>query len=437
MFRSRFSVPAFLWSAALVLLAANTMPLQAVAENADPVLAPAVECTPRGGVPNVTAKLKTGKEVKVGYLGGSITAAPGWRVKSLKWLQEQYPQAKLSEIHAAIGGTGSDLGVFRLQRDVLVHKPDLLFVEFAVNDAGATVEQVQRCMEGIVRQTWQANPSTDICFVYTFSEPLLKDLKDGKFPRSTTAMEGVAQHYSIPSIHMGLEAVKLEKEGKLLIKSDKPAGDSTGPMIFSNDGVHPFVETGHELYAQAIARSFPKLTTVGKAVPHELIKPLREDNWEKAKLLPITESMLTGKWSKLDFATDPVAKNYSQRMDVLWKAEEPGASLQFTINGSVAAIYDLVGPDGGRLNIEVDGEAKTPQNRIDSYCTYHRLSKTNVLHVATDGKHTIKLTLSPDKLDKSSILFEKNRPDLEKNPAKYAPHVWYAGGVMILGDLVE
>ena len=72
------------------------------AETALP-LRPAVECTVRGGLPNVLAKWKTGKEVRIGYLGGSITAAPGWRVKSLKWLQEQYPAAKISEINAAIG----------------------------------------------------------------------------------------------------------------------------------------------------------------------------------------------------------------------------------------------------------------------------------------------------------------------------------------------
>jgi len=148
----------------------------------------------RGGLPNVLAKLKAGKEVRVGYLGGSITAAPGWRVKSLKWLQEQYPAAKLSEINAAIGGTGSDLGVFRAQHDVLQFKPDLLFVEFAVNDGGTGPEQIQRCMEGIVRQTWRVDSTTDICFVYTLSLPYLADLKAGNDSRSATAMEAVADH---------------------------------------------------------------------------------------------------------------------------------------------------------------------------------------------------------------------------------------------------
>src|SRR5687768_16275009 len=68
------------------------------------------ELNARGGLPNVAAKLSKGGDVRVAYLGGSITAAPGWRVLSLKWLQAKYPQAKLSEIHAAISGTGSEFG---------------------------------------------------------------------------------------------------------------------------------------------------------------------------------------------------------------------------------------------------------------------------------------------------------------------------------------
>ena len=92
----------------------------------------------RDGLANVFWKLEAGKEVRIGYLGGSITAQAGWRPKTLKWFQEQYPNATISEINAAIGGTGSDLGVFRLRHDVLRHKPDLLFVEFAVNDGGVS-----------------------------------------------------------------------------------------------------------------------------------------------------------------------------------------------------------------------------------------------------------------------------------------------------------
>lgn len=116
----------------------------------------------RDGLPNFFSKIKQGGEVKVAYFGGSITAANGWRVYTREWLSERFPNSKFTEIDAAIGGTGSDLGVYRLARDVLQYQPDLMFVEFSVNDGGATPENIWKAMEGIVRQTWSRLPHCEI-----------------------------------------------------------------------------------------------------------------------------------------------------------------------------------------------------------------------------------------------------------------------------------
>jgi len=71
----------------------------------------------RKGLPNFFAKVNAGKPVTIAYLGGSITAAQGgWREQSLAWLQQQFPQANIKHINAGVGGTGSDLGVFRVKK---------------------------------------------------------------------------------------------------------------------------------------------------------------------------------------------------------------------------------------------------------------------------------------------------------------------------------
>src|SRR5882757_3410631 len=192
-----------------LLLVTLLAPLQ------DPPIVPVQECRPRAGLPNFLAKAATsGADVKVAYFGGSITAQNGWRPKTLAYFQKTWPGAKFSEINAAIGGTGSDLGVFRLAQDVLVKKPDLIFVEFAVNDGGAGPDQIRRCMEGIVRQTWRTLPDCDLCFVYTLTEALAKPMLEGSFPRAAATMEGVADRYGIPSIHMAVDVARLAKEGK-------------------------------------------------------------------------------------------------------------------------------------------------------------------------------------------------------------------------------
>ena len=398
----------------------------------------AAECRARDGLPNFLARAAAGGELRVGYLGGSITAAAGWRPKSLAWFQAEYPAAKFSEINAAIGGTGSDLGVFRVGQDVLQHKPDLLFVEFAVNDGGAAPERIHQAMEGIVRQTWRANPATDICFVYTVSEPFLKDLQAGRCSRAATAMEQIADHYGIPSIHLGLEAARMVTAGRLVFKGEKPTTPPApgAPMIFSTDGVHPLPETGHELYLQTIQRAWPVLRAASKrAAPHSLPDPFRADNWEQAKIVPFTPAMLTGAWKKLDPAVDARAKSFVSRMPEMWQATAPGAALSFAFRGRAASIYDLLGPDGGLVEVKVDDRPPRSVARIDGYCTYHRIAKLDLGSDFGDGVHRVTVTLQPDAPDKAKILFERNRGDLEKDPARYASNTWYAASILLLGDL--
>lgn len=397
----------------------------------------AVECHPRSGLPNFRTKVEAGKTVKIAYLGGSITAAPGWRVQSREWLAREYPQAKFEGIDAAIGGTGSDLGVFRLQNDVLRHRPDLLFVEFAVNDAGASPEQIQKAMEGIVRQTWKADSHIDIAFVYTLSEPMLPQLRSGKMPRSASAMEELADRYQIPSIHFGVKVVQMEIAGELVFKAPKPANlNEAKPLVFSTDGVHPHVETGHKLYTEAITRSWPSIWEAGnKPITHTLGEPLRNDNWERAQQVAITPEMLRGNWKKLA-ADDTMAKRFARNMPDLYQAQEPNAMLVFAFEGTTAAIFDLVGPDGGRLNVQLDDRKPASQNRFDAYCTYHRLSKLAVANELPSGRHTVRITLTPEKFDKRNILFEHNRADIDQHPEKYAPQTWLVGSLLVIGDVV-
>ncbi len=404
-------------------------------------LVAAQELHARAGLPNFFAKAsKPGADLKIGYLGGSITAQPGWRVKSLAFLKQQYPQAKLSEINAAIGGTGSDLGVFRVQQDVLDQKPGLMFVEFATNDGGASPEQITRCMEGIVRQTWRTLPECDICFVYTITEALSGPMLEGKFARSASVMESVADHYGIPTIHFGLEVAKLAKTGKLLWKAKLPKTEdekkSVGDkFVFAPDGVHPHVETGHELYLQAIERSWPGIHDASKAVvAHALIAPLRTDNYEQAKLVSLGEASLSAGFTKLDPAKDEMAKRFS-RLKSLYTASKPGETIRFKFKGTRASLYDLVGPDCGQVIVTIDNEKPRIVPRFDAYCTYHRLSTLTIGSDLKDELHTVTIEIHPDQPDKATIL-AKNGNKIDK-PERFDGTAIYPGAILLVGQIVE
>lgn len=430
----------------ILTLAASTVSL--LAAPAFP-LRDAVEFTARGGIPNFLAKVKAGNEVRIAYLGGSITAQNGWRPLTLNWFREQFPEATIEQIHAAIGGTGSDLGVFRLRKDVLDKGPDLLFVEFAVNDGGAAPERIVKSMEGIVRQAWASDPELDICFVYTATEGMLGDLQGGKFPRAASVMEGIADHYGIPSIHMCLQAARMVPEGKVVFKAQKSpeerrAAMAEGVYYFSGDGVHPYDDSGHILYLEAVARSMPAIFPAGAPGRHELPAALDERNWEAARMVPFGEATLSPEWRLLDPEEHDQAKRFRNNLPQLWLAETPGASASFRVKGSTVRIFDLVGPTCGSLEITVNGESRGVRNRFDAYCTYYRLQQLGVVDgLDPEQVHTVTLTIREEEPDKRRILQGRAGPNaqvLELDDDAFAKRFggrqWFAGYIMYLGEFV-
>lgn len=390
----------------------------------------------RGGIGNALLRLKEGQPLKVAYFGGSITAASGWRVQTLEWLRKEFPQSRFDEINAAIGGTGSDLGAFRVGWDVLRHKPDLLFVEFAVNDGGAQPEQIWRAMEGIVRQAWTDNSRTDICFVYTFRTGYEQDLGNGNCPRAASAMELLADHYEIPSINVALKVVELQKAGKLIYQSEQPTDADV--IRFSQDGVHPLTE-GHQVYTDVITSAIRQMAD-SKPVDHspKLVKSFVEDHWQAARMIPVNASMLSGEWKQLSPDVG-LGKVFGERMGTLWEASKPGSRLTFDVRGSIVRVYDLLAPDGGQVTITVDNKARPkPVPRFDSYCTYPRIATLNVAEGLTaDEEHSVVIEIHPDQPDRSPVAFRLKNPDVELKEPKYQGTYFRVSHILVLGDVVD
>ncbi|WP_437185983.1 SGNH/GDSL hydrolase family protein [Planctomicrobium sp. SH668] len=392
--------------------------------------------TPRKGLGNFFAKLRAGGPVKVGFLGGSITAAEGWRVQLQSWLNTEWPNAQIVEINGAIGGTGSDLGVFRLQHDILRYEPDLLFVEFAVNDGGASPEQIWRAMEGIVRQTWKKSPETDLCFVYTFRTGYEDAYREGGAPRSTSAMEQLAEHYGIPSIDFAKRIVALQSDQKLVFAA--PEAPTDGKIHFSTDGVHP-LDAGHQIYADLVREAFELWEPKHEPFSHEssLQLPFIQDNWEQAKMVPVTTEMMTGDWVELPVDAE-LTRYFANRTGPLWEASEPGSRLEFQFRGSTCMLYDILAPDGGQLIITVDGITQpTPVPRFDSFCTYSRIATLPIAHgLQQDAVHTVTVEIHPEQPDRSPVAFRLKDPENELKQPKYQGTSVRVGQVLILGDLV-
>jgi len=413
------------------------------------------EYTVRGGLPNFYQKINEGKHLKIAYFGGSITAQNGWRPQTLQYFRQQFPNARFEEIHAAIGGTGSKLGAFRIEHDVISRKPDLVFVEFAVNDSKSSPVEIRRSMEGIVRHIWRVLPETDICFVYTVTKRDMEHLLKGDMKRSTSVMEDIADHYSIPSVNMGFDVVKLAKENKLIMSADsrgmtKVSGKDLnikadvpmtkdGKIPFSKDGVHPYENTGHVLYTNVMKRALPEFAKAGKPGPHtaNLPAPVVKDNYEFTRVISPDDPgvRITGKAAKLA-EDNPIAKRFENRVPAVWKLE-PGAEISFRFKGSHAILYNLIGPGCGIAEITVDKRKPKTVRFFDRYCTYYRIATMPLVFSAKTGEHTVRIKIVDGSFDKRSNLFKHNQADFDKNPKKYEGKDAYIGAIFLVGDLVK
>jgi lysophospholipase L1-like esterase len=387
----------------------------------------------RKGLPNFFAKAFQGDSIKVAYLGGSITAQEGWRVYSLKWMKEQFPKAIFTQVNAAIGGTGSDFGVFRLQDHVLQYKPDLVFVEFAVNDGNTSSSKIVRSMEGIVRQILQQNPYTDICFVYTIKADYLETEQKGILPNSAINMEKVADHYGIPSINFGFEVADMVSNKQLIMSAGSKEVD--GIKVFSPDGVHPYPETGHIIYHNIWKRSFESMIPTKSVLQkHKLPKPLVEDYFANTQMVDVKNVQLSANWELLNLKEKSPFSGFGNYLQFIGKASQSGETLSVHFKGRAIGAYDVMGPDAGRVIVEVDGKVKDTIYRFDAYCTYRRMNYF-VIDGLKNKKHKIVFRTLCEPFDKAVILAKRNQ--VIKNPEEYKQNNWYVGKILVDGVLLH
>lgn len=384
-----------------------------------------VEATYRGGLPNFFAKFKKQQPVRVAYLGGSITRADGgWREQTFGWLQRQYPNARFEPIMAAIGGTGSDFGAYRVGSHVLRHQPDLVFVEFAVNDHGKPAQSIKESMEGIVRQIWQHNPATDICFVYTFSKPQLEFYERGTFPVSASAMEVVADYYQIPSICMARPAIQQVIDGKMVMQG-KPK-DFPDKPVFSEDGVHPLNQTGQKIYAETVAKHLTGMEPMGKTGKHKLPKPLMVNNLENATMVTLDQAERSKGWQPIDSVV--TGKPFASFLSKVYVSADSSDFVRFQTKGESFGIVDILGPSSGPIVVRIDNNPPRYIDRFDAYCTYYRMNYYLITGLSA-GNHTVTIQVSPQRLDKAAIL--KKRNNTITDPNLYGQQNVYLGGLLL------
>lgn len=277
-------------------------------------------------------------ELRVGFLGGSITApqtGTRWPEPFAGWLTDRFPNLRVTIENAALGATGSDLGVFRARPEIIDRGCDLVFVEYAVNDYHVPTAQRNRSREGLLRQLLAAG--CDVVLVYTFCPEMLPDMAASRVPPSIAEFETLAEAYGISSVWMGLHAWREVCQGRMRWDEWLP------------DGLHP--ETRGSLsYAQSvIAFCDSAWTSLSpdfsvSAFQHFSVSvgPVCSAAWDNPALLDLSVPEREGPWALRRWHGCP-------GMTQALHSTAPSARLTFAFEGRGL----LLGFDFGRLAGEI------------------------------------------------------------------------------------
>ena len=327
---------------------------------------------------NTYSKLVSGETVHIAFVGGSVTQgmgatnSTGWPTMVVNSLKETY-DADCVEHRQAIGGTGSLLDVFRFDYDNAEAAPDLLFIEFAINDSykRRTTEQVMRDSETIVRKAYAKNPYVDIVYVFTFNSGVKAEEYE-----QLLAHKAVADKYGFMTIALG------PKFYDYISKTGEKFED------YFTDTVHPN-DRGYDLYGEfiteALYEDMPKVVNADSSYTAKELPELPSNVMIDARIVTadnIDISEATG-WNYSSNKFAYVGTKYGGYIS----STTAGSTLTFTFEGTAGGFLYERNTNLGKVSVSIDGG--TPII-IDGYASYQ--PDYYVFEDLEDTVHTVTIT---------------------------------------------
>ncbi len=358
-------------------------------------------------IKNVIARAKAGEDVTLAYIGGSITegalASPNskcYAQVSAEAFGDKYGQNGGENVHyvnAGMSGTPSSLGIIRYDRDVLgqmttgADHPDILFIEFAVND-------YQECTnggayEGLIRRALKSGSAVVLIF------SVFQSAAGGRVME--TSYRPYGEYYDIPMISMWDSIQKYFTTDGFY-------------KWYYGDTLHPN-NTGHQLMADCIMDLMDKIDQEAAEADNidsaNLPEPKKTDSFTDIKMLePNTDiasvdavsSLEIGGFNGTDKNTGKFQYPYKGKTDQPWfpqnwmhTASSGEESFKATVNCKTLMIaYKLSSSKNtGSVDMYVDGE------KVSSFSGYSASGWNNatqevVFDEKTAADHVIEIKMA-------------------------------------------
>lgn len=353
-------------------------------------------------------KANCGEEVTIAYIGGSITQGAGakpintgsYAYKSYQRFKELFGKDEGKNIRfvkAGVGGTPSELGMLRYERDVLRNgevQPDIVVIEFAVNDAGDETNGV--CFESLCLKALNGpgNPAVILLFSVFLNDWNLQD-----------RLAPIGFHYNLPMV-----SVKDAVVDQFMLTKDM--GNVISKRQFFFDVYHP-TNDGHTVMADCLSYLF---TAAEKADEEQTDLNLNQapilGNWfsevqlidrkEKTELVKISEGSFTGIDQDLQAVEIDEDSYTTPQFPNNWMHSEGTGQEDFVLVAECRSLLLIFKDSGsstvGKADIYVDGvylKTLDPHEINWTHCNAVILFREE-----TKGNHEIRIRMSEEDQDK-------------------------------------
>ena len=183
-----------------------------------------------------------GHSVPTGYFnGGTVHPFESYPHYVYAGIKESYPYAVVNCIRSSIGGENAKQGAARFETTVLNYLPDVLFIDYSLNDRGISLDEARTAWVSMIEKALARGVKV---ILLTPTPDTTEDITDDAAPLAAHARQvrELAETY-----HVGLV------DSYALFKEKALAGEDIRKYMSQNN--HPNAQ-GHRIVADAILEWF-------------------------------------------------------------------------------------------------------------------------------------------------------------------------------------